>query len=101
MESFTSTEAKNAFGKVLGRALRGVVVSITRHDEVSAVLLSAETYEALLAQRSDPLAKLRDRFDQRFAAMQTSEAKSGVRALFDATPRALGQAAVAGAKKRG
>jgi len=37
MESFTSTEAKNAFGKVLGRALRGVVVSITRHDEVSGV----------------------------------------------------------------
>ncbi len=101
MESISSTEAQNAFGKVLGRVLRGAVIGITRHDEMSAVLLSAEAYEALLAQHSDPLEKLRDRFDRRFAAMQTPQAKSGVRALFEATPQELGRAAVKGAKKRG
>jgi prevent-host-death family protein len=101
MESISSTEAQNTFGKVLGRVLRGAVIGITRHDEMSAVLLSAESYEALLAQRSDPLEKLRDRFDQRFAAMQSPQSKSGVRALFAATPQELGRAAVKGAKKRG
>jgi prevent-host-death family protein len=101
MESLSSTETQTAFGKVLGRVLRGTVIGITRHDEVTAVLMSADTYEALLAQRSDPLAQLRDRFDQRFAAMQTPEAKAGVRALFNATPLELGRAAVNGAKKRG
>lgn len=101
MESITSTETQNSFGKVLGRVLRGAVIGITRHDEVSAVLLSAETYEALLAQHRYPLDKLRDRFDLRFAAMQTPQSEAGVRALFDATPQELGRAAVNGAKKRG
>lgn len=101
MESLSSTQAQNAFGKLLGRVLRGAVIGITRHDEVSAVLLSAEAYEALLAQRWDPLDTLRERFDQRFAAQQTPEAKAGVRALFEATPRELGRAAVKGVRKRG
>jgi len=101
MESISSTETQNSFGKVLGRVQRGAVIGITRHDEVSAVLLSAETYEALLVQRSDPLEKLRDQFDRRFAEMQTPRAKSGIRALFEATPRQLGRAAVKGARKRG
>ena len=101
MESLSSTETQNTFGKVLGRVLRGAVIGITRHDEVSAVLLSVETYEALLAQRGDPLAMLRDQFDQRFALMQTAHSKTGVRALFEATPQQLGRAAVKGAKKRG
>lgn len=101
MESISSTEAKNTFGKVLGRVIRGTLVSITQHDQVSAVLMSVETYEALLAQRGDPLVQLRDRFDQRFAAMQTPKAKAGVRALFEATPQELGRAAVAEVKKRG
>jgi prevent-host-death family protein len=101
MESISSTEAQNSFGKVMGRVQRGAVVGITRHDEVSAVLISAETYEALLAQRWDPLDKLRDQFDRRFAAMQTAESQAGVRALFAATPQELGRAAVNGARKRG
>jgi len=101
MESISSTETQNSFGKVLGRVLRGAVVGITRHDEVSAVLLSAETYEALLAQRSEPLEELRDQFDRRFAAMQTPRSKAGIHALFEATPQELGRAAMNGAKKRG
>lgn len=101
MESVTSTDAQNYFGKLLGRVQRGAVVSITRHEEVSAVLLSAETYQALLRERTDPLADLRKQFDQRFAAMQTAKSKAGAIALFGASPEALGGAAVKGAKKRG
>jgi len=101
MESITSTDTQNHFGRVLGRVQRGVVVGITRHDEVSAVLLSAETYQSLVCERTDPLAKLRDRFDQRVAGMQTPEAKAGARALFAATPEDLGRASVKGAKHRG
>ena len=101
MESVTSTDAQNYFGKLLGRVQRGAVVSITRHEEVSAVLLSAETYQALLHEHTDPLADLRKRFDLRFAAMQTSKSKAGALALFGASPEALGGAAVKGGKKRG
>jgi prevent-host-death family protein len=101
MESMTSTETQNHFGKVLGRVLRGAVVSITRHEEVSAVLLSAETYQALIHEHADPLAELRERFDLRFAAMQTSKSKAGALALFSANSEDLGRAAVKGAKKRG
>lgn len=101
MEAISSTETQNAFGKVLDKVLRGAVVGITRHAEVSAVLLSAETYRALLAQRGDPLEGLRERFDQRFAAMQTPQSLAGIHTLFEATPRKLGRAAVNGARKRG
>lgn len=101
MESVTSTDVQNHFGKVLGRVQRGAVVSITRHDEVSAVLLSAETYQALLCERTDPLAELGKHFDQRFSAMQTAKSKTGARALFGASPDDLGRAAVKAAKKRG
>lgn len=101
IESFTSTEAKNCFGTMLDKARRGDVVTITRHDKPSAVLLSVEAYEALLAQRADPLAALRTAFDQRLAQMGTPQAKVGVRALFAATPKDLGRAAVKGARKRG
>ena len=101
MESFTSTETKNSFGTVLEKVLRGAVVTITKHDKASAVLMSVEAYEALLAQRVDPLATLRAEFDRRIALMQTPQAKSGMQAFFAATPKELGRAAVKGAKKRG
>jgi hypothetical protein len=42
----------------------------------------------------DPLASLRQEFDQLLAAMQTPKAKAGVDALFAATPTELGAAAV-------
>jgi antitoxin Phd len=105
LESITATSAKNAFGRALEKALTGAVVGITRHEEISAVLLSAGTYraliEALRSQQADPLAELRERFDRRFAAMQTPRAKAAARALFEATPQELGAAAVKGAKRRG
>ena len=104
LESISSTELQNAFGKAMGRVLGGAVVGITRHEEVAAVLLSADTYRALIGamyeQKVDPLAELRDRFDRRFAAMQSPAAQAAAQALFEATPEALG-AAAQGALKRG
>lgn len=101
METCTSTAAKNYLGSMLDRVSRGVIVSITRNKRASAVMMSVEAYEALLAQRADPLAALRADFDRRIAQMQTPQAKVGARALFSATPRELGEAAVKAAKKRG
>ncbi len=105
MESISSTEVKNAFGRAMMKVTGGAVVGITRHDEVSAVLLSAETYRTLLGalseRRTDPLAELRERFDRRFAEMQSPQAKAAAQALFSATPEALGAAAVKGAGRRG
>lgn len=92
---------KNAFGTVLDKVRGGAVVAITRHDKPSAVLLSVEAYAMLLAQRADPLAAFRAEFDRRIALMQTPQAKAGVRALFAATPKELGRAAVKGARKHG
>jgi len=100
----TSTEAKNGFGRAMMKATGGAVVGITRHDEVSAVLLSAETYRTLLdalsERRIEPLEELRDRFDQRFAEMQSFQAKAAAQALFSATTGELGAAAVKGAARR-
>jgi hypothetical protein len=47
----------------------------------------------------DPLAGLRQEFDQLLAAMQTPKAKAGVDALFAATPTELGAAAVKAARQ--
>jgi prevent-host-death family protein len=101
VEAITSTEAKNAFGAVLDKASRVGIVAITKHDKPSAVLLSIEAYEKLLADRKDPLAALRADFDRRIEQMQTPQARAGVKALFKATPSELGRAAVKGARKRG
>jgi len=48
--------------------------------------------------RRERLEAITDRAMERVDAMQTPEAKAGVRALFDATPQELGQAAVKGAR---
>lgn len=100
-ESLSSTVAQTSFGAVLEKVQRGAVVSITKHDRPSAVVMSAEAFEELVAQRVDPLAALRADFDRRVAQMQTPQAKAGARALFAATPEELGRAAVKGARKRG
>jgi antitoxin Phd len=101
VESLSSTRTQNEFGAVLERVSRGTVVEITKHEKPSAVLLSVEMFERLLAERVDPLEGLRARFDARFAKMQSPPAKAGVQALFSAGPKELGKAAVKAARRRG
>jgi prevent-host-death family protein len=46
-DSFTATQAKNEFGRILERVIRGETVVITRHDAPKAVLISMEDEEEL------------------------------------------------------
>ena len=84
IESFSATEAKNSFGRVLDRAISKGMVAITRRHEPRAVLLAIDEYEALMARVEDPLDRLRDEFDGLVARMQTPEAKAAGEALFAA-----------------
>ena len=101
VESFTATDAKNAFGTVLEKAMSKGMVAITKRDKARAVVLSVEEYEALLKRVPDPLKALSAEFDELVARMQTPKAKAAGKALFKASPVELGKAAVAAARKRG
>jgi len=97
--SFTATEAKNEFGRVLETAMQGGVVVITKHEAPKAVLVALDEFRALVGARKSRLDTLRGEFDALLARMQTPEARSGMKAAFDATPAQLGKAAVAAAHK--
>ena len=79
--SVTATDAKKQFGRVLEMVLRGGAVVITKHDAPKAILSAV--------------------FDAMLARMLTPRARSGMRAAFGASPKALGRAAVTAARKRG
>ncbi|WP_085318167.1 type II toxin-antitoxin system Phd/YefM family antitoxin [Derxia lacustris] len=101
MPAFSATEVKNEFGRVLETAFAQGAVAITRHDAPKAVLLSLDAWRALTAAApapADPLAALGAEFEALLAGMQTAEARAAGDALFDATPEALGAAAVAAAR---
>lgn len=99
--SFTSTVAKNEFGRLLEMVIRGGVVVITKHDAPKAVLVSLDEFNALTRAAESKLNTLSGEFDALLARMQTPKARAGMRAAFDASPKQLGRAAVAGVRKRG
>jgi prevent-host-death family protein len=98
--SFTATEAKNEFGRMLEKAIRGETVVITKHDAPKAVLISMEQFNALKHAPGLKLDTLSGEFDTMLAQMQTPKASAGMNAAFRATPHQLGKAAVAAARKR-
>lgn len=93
-----ATRLKNAFGEVFEQAAANGAVVITKHATPRAVLLSYAEFEALTASATPALDDLGDRFDELLATMQTTHAKAGVAAAFDATPEELGAAAVKAAR---
>ncbi len=97
----TATEAKNKFGRVLERAIQGDVMFITKHDGAKAVLLSVEEFNALSRATEVNLETLSGEFDALLSRMQTSKARAGMKDAFHASPKELGRAAVAAARKRG
>ena len=97
----TATDAKKEFGSVLERVVRGGVVVITKHDTPKAVLLPVEEFNALARAAERELDTLSDEFDVLFARMQTPKARAAMRAAFEASPKQMGKAAVAAARKRG
>lgn len=97
----TATEAQNEFGRMLDAVSHDRIVVITRHDAPRAVLMSVARYDALTRAESAALDALTTEFDEMLARMQTPSAKAGVRHAFDASPEALGDAAVAEARSAG
>jgi antitoxin Phd len=98
--SVTATEAKNQFGQLLERAIKGERVYITRHEAPKAVLISVDDFQALAAHATTKLDSLRGEFDALLARMQGPGARAAMKAAFGASPDELGIAAVEAAKKR-
>ena len=96
----SATEAKNEFGRILETVIQGGKVVITKHDSPKAVLISIDEFNALSNAHRAELETLSEEFDGLLARMQTPAALAGMNAAFHATPKELGKAAVAAARKR-
>ena len=81
--------------------IQGGVVVITKHDSPKAVLLSVDEFNALAQAPQQRLDALSGQFDALLAGMQTPKARAGMKAAFAASPKQLGRAAVAAARRRG
>jgi len=99
--SVSATDAKNEFGRILEKVIQGGTVVITKHDVPKAVLISVDEFDAISGANRFKLETLSGEFDALLARMQTPAARAGMKAAFDASPKQLGQAAVAAARKRG
>ena len=99
--SVTATDAKKEFARMLEMVIQGGVVVITKHDAPKAVLLSVDEFNALARAPQQRLDALSGQFDALLAGMQTPKARAGMKAAFAASPKQLGRAAVAAARRRG
>ena len=101
-QAFSASDAKNSFGRVLDAVERVGMVTITRHDEPKAVLLSMEEYRSLAGARQDSLDAMAGEFDAMLARMQAPGAHDAMQSAYDKPARELGRIAVKGARgKRG
>jgi prevent-host-death family protein len=99
--SFTATDAKKQFGRVLDMGLRrGGAVIITKHDAPKAIILSMDEFNALAKATERTLDTLSADFDAMLARMQTPRTRAQMKAAFGASPKELGKAAVAATRKR-
>ena len=89
-----ATRFKNEFGTIFEQAATGGAVAITKHDAPKAVLLSFAEFEALVKASAPQLDELDAQFDDLLARMQTPKARKGMMDAFNASPAALGNAAV-------
>lgn len=99
--SYTATEAKNEFGRVLEQAIQGITVLITKHDPPRAVLISIDHYQALKEAPRLKLNRLTEQFDTLLERIQTPKARRGMAAAFNANNKQLGKVAVVAARNRG
>lgn len=99
--SYTATEAKNEFGRLLDQALQGITVVITKHDAPRAVLLSVDRFHALQQAPQINLNQLTAEFDAALARMQTPTSRAGMERAFNASEKTLGKSALTSARKRG
>ncbi|HXC32343.1 MAG TPA: type II toxin-antitoxin system prevent-host-death family antitoxin [Verrucomicrobiae bacterium] len=95
-----ATDAKNQMGRMLETVMRGGVVLITRHDAPKAAVIPISDYERYTRAAEDELNILRDDFDRMLTGMQAGEARAGMQAAYEASPKQLARAAVKFARKR-
>lgn len=98
--SFSATDAKNAFGRILETVARAGCVTITRHDEPKAVLLSLEEYQALVGAQHNALDTLTGEFDAMLTRMQAPDAAASMQSAFDMPAHDLGRNAVERARRQ-
>ena len=96
----SASEAKSSFGEVLERVTSTGGVVITRHRVPKAAVLSWDEFEALNRARTESLEALAGEFDDLLARMQRPPVKAALASAFEATPKKLGRAAVAAARRR-
>ena len=97
--SVTATEAKNAFAELLESSAQGPV-TITKHEKPKAVLVSYDHYLELSQTELRRLDTLSDEFDALLDRMQQPAARTRMKQAFAASPKALGRAALAAARKK-
>ena len=97
----TATEAKNNFGQLLEKAIRGGLVVITKHDAPKAVLISVDRYAALSNAPEARINSLSAEFDALLEYQQRPRARKAMQDAFRAASGQLGRAAVAATRKRG
>jgi len=98
--SYTVTEAKKEFGRLLEQAIQGTTVLITKHNSPRAVLISLDHFQALQESPQAKLNFLTEQFDTLLERMQSPKARRGMASAFRADNKQLGKAAVAAARKR-
>ncbi len=100
-DAISATDAKNEFGRILEKVIRGGRIVITKHDSPKAVVISIDEFNALSNAHRVELEALTEQFDRLLARMQTPPARAGMNAAVHAKPKELGNAALAAARKRG
>jgi antitoxin Phd len=100
LEEISATDARKEFARMLETVTRRGLVVIDKQSAPKAVLLSFDDFRTLVQRRPRSLDTLSAEFDELLARMQKPAARTGMRAAFDATPAALGTAALSGAKAR-
>ncbi|TAK86615.1 MAG: type II toxin-antitoxin system Phd/YefM family antitoxin, partial [Aquabacterium sp.] len=98
VQEFSATEAKNSFGRVLDTVFSQGMVAISKRDRPTAVILSLDTYEALLEAQQNPLDSLSDDFDHLLRRMQAPQMRTAMADAFGADADELGEAAWAAAQ---
>jgi prevent-host-death family protein len=99
-QTVSASAAKSQFERLLEDAIRGRRIVITKRGVPKAVLISMEEFNKLEGPPKPKLNLLTEEFDALYASMQTPKARRAMKKAFAASPKQLGRAAVAAARKR-
>ncbi len=93
LADISASDLKNKFSEVARLAAREPL-AVTRHNRREYVILTVGQYEQFQQSQRAPLENLTAEFDQLVARMNTRKAKRATAALFSASAKTLGQAAL-------